>query len=131
MSDANLHRDHTSTSLFHVSPLGMNIGIFSALMFLTFVTYWAAFQEFGALDTPLAIVIATVKASLVIMFFMHVKYSSKIVMLSAGSGFLFLVFLFAFTLVDYGTRVPVSAWPESVEDTVPVGPTGTPVPDTE
>ncbi|MEM1024248.1 MAG: cytochrome C oxidase subunit IV family protein [Myxococcota bacterium] len=122
----HVHQEHTSTSLFHVSSLGMNIAIFSSLMVLTALTVWAAFQDFGPLDTPIAIVIAIVKASLVIMFFMHVKYSSKIVMLSAGSGFMFLIFLFAFTLSDYGTREKVDGWPESVEDTVPAGPMGTP-----
>ena len=127
MSDhGSLHREHTSTSMFHVSSLGMNIAIFSSLMVLTALTVWAAFQDFGPLDTPIAIVIAVIKASLVIMFFMHVKYSSKVVMLCAGSGFVFLAFLFAFTIADHQTRAPVKGWPESVEDTVPAGPRGTP-----
>jgi caa(3)-type oxidase subunit IV len=96
----------------------MNLAIFGALMVLTALTVWAAFQDFGPFDTPIALVIACIKATLVIMFFMHVKYSSRIVMMSAGSGFLFLVFLIAFTFVDKQTRVPVPAWPESV-DTAP------------
>lgn len=107
--------DHSSTSHVHVSPMPMFYAIFGALMLGTFLTVWAAYQDFGAFDTPLALLIAITKAVLVVLFFMHVKYASKIVMLSAASGFMFLVFLLSFTLVDVQRRAPVAGWPDSVD----------------
>ena len=110
----------SSTSHVHVSPLSMFFAIFGALMAGTLLTVWAAYQDFGPLDTPVAILIAVVKATLVILFFMHVKYSSRLVMLSAASGFLFLTFLLAFTFADAGTRAPVAGWPASIDVRTPV-----------
>lgn len=113
-------QDDSSTSHVHVSPLPMFFAIFAALMVGTFLTVWAAFQDFGPMDTPVALLIAIIKATLVIMFFMHVKYSSKVVMMSAASGFLFLIFLFAFTFADIGTRKAVAGWGTSIDKRTPV-----------
>jgi len=102
----------------------MNLVIFGSLMLLTALTVWAAFQDFGAMDLPVALAIALVKATLVVLFFMHVKYSSKLVMLTAATGFLFLVFLFAFPFADITTRSTVPGWPSSVDVRPPLQPDG-------
>lgn len=116
------HDNYTSTSHLHVSPLWLNLTIFGSLMVLTALTVWAAFQDFGPMDLPVALAIALVKATLVVLFFMHVKYSSKVVMLCAGAGFLFLVFLFAFPFADIGTRPNVPGWPRSTDVRAPLEP---------
>jgi cytochrome c oxidase subunit 4 len=79
-------------------------GVFVALLVLTAVTVWASEQDFGPYNTPVALGIACVKASLVVLYFMHVRWSPRTVWLFAGAGFLFLVLLVGGTLHDYVTR---------------------------
>lgn len=88
----------------HGASLKLYGGVFVALLVLTFVTVWAALHDFGSLNTPIALGIASLKASLVILYFMHVRWSSKLTWIYAGAGFLFLAILLGFTLSDYVTR---------------------------
>ena len=88
----------------HISPKTTYYGIFGALMVLTAVTVGVAFVNLGALNFPVALGIAILKATLVILFFMHVKYSSQLTKLICGSAFFFLVILFGLTLSDYMSR---------------------------
>jgi cytochrome c oxidase subunit 4 len=82
----------------------MYLTIFGSLMALTALTVYVAFQHLGWLNFPVAISIALVKASLVVLFFMHVKYSSKLTKLLVGSTFFFLASLFGLTMTDYLSR---------------------------
>lgn len=81
------------------------VGIWAALMCLTVITASVAFVDLGPFNTVLALVIATLKALLVVLVFMHVKYTSekltKMVIISALFWLLILLFL---SLADYGTR---------------------------
>ncbi len=88
----------------HVVPLKIYYRIFASLMVLTAITVGIAFVDLGYLNTFVAVTIAVIKATLVVLFFMHVKYSGKLIWVFAGSGFLWLVVLFAFTLSDYMSR---------------------------
>ena len=88
----------------HVVPLKIYFLIFFALMIGTVITVAAAFVNMGFMNTPVALIIALVKASLVILFFMHVKYSPKLVGLFAVAGFFWLCILLALTMQDYYTR---------------------------
>jgi cytochrome c oxidase subunit IV len=88
----------------HVSPKSMYYGIFGALMVLTGATVGAAFVNLGALNFPVAISIAITKATLVILFFMHVKYSSRLTKMIVGTSFFFLFILFGLTMTDYLSR---------------------------
>ena len=88
----------------HISPKSTYIAIFVALMVLTAITVAVAFVDLGILNFPVAIGIAIIKATLVILFFMHVKYSSKLTQLVVASAFFFLVILLGLTLVDYLSR---------------------------
>jgi cytochrome c oxidase subunit 4 len=78
--------------------------IFAVLIVLLVATVAAAEVDLGALNFPVAIGIATVKAVLIMMFFMHVRYSTPLVWLVAGAGFFWLSILFGITLADYFTR---------------------------
>jgi cytochrome c oxidase subunit IV len=88
----------------HVSPKSTYYAIFGALMVFTAITVGAAFVNLGALNFPVAISIAITKATLVILFFMHVKYSSRLTKMVVGMSFFFLGILFALTLTDYLSR---------------------------
>ena len=73
-------------------------------MVLTAITVTVAFINLGPLNFPVALGIAILKATLVILFFMHVKYSSRLTKLICGSAFFFLLVLFGLTLSDYLSR---------------------------
>ena len=88
----------------HVAPIRMYIAIFGSLMVFTAITVAVAFINLGALNFPVAISIAIVKATLVILFFMHLKYSSRLTKLVCGSAFFFLIVLFGLTMSDYLSR---------------------------
>ena len=88
----------------HVTPAPMFMAVLLALLFLTFVTVWIAQFDFGSANMLIAMAIASVKASLVIAIFMHVKWDTAINKIVFLSSFLFLSLLFTFTLADQATR---------------------------
>ena len=88
----------------HVLPLRSYYTVFAALIFLTFVTVGVAYVDLGAFGTPVALGIATLKSTLVVLIFMHVKWQSKLTWMFVGAGFLWLVVLLTFTLGDVLTR---------------------------
>jgi cytochrome c oxidase subunit IV len=88
----------------HVSPKSTYYAIFGALMVLTGITVLAATINLGSLNFPVALAIAIIKATLVILFFMHVKYSSRLTKMIVGMAFFFLSILFGLTLTDYMSR---------------------------
>ena len=96
----------------HIVPLRVYFLVFITLMLLSALTVWAAFQDFGTMNTVVALVIAVIKATLVILFFMHVKYSSNLVKVAAAAGFIWLLILIAFTVGDVASRgwIPVGGW---------------------
>ena len=80
--------------------------IFIALISLTALTVYVAFFDLGAVNDVAALGIAVAKATLVVLFFMHVKYSNKLVWAFVAAAILFLMILFAFTMSDIATRGP-------------------------
>jgi cytochrome c oxidase subunit IV len=89
----------------HVVPVKTYIGVFIALLFLTGLTTGAAFVDLGSeLNTVVALAIAVSKMVLVILFFMHVKYSPGLTKVVVVAGFFFLAILVSLTLADELTR---------------------------
>lgn len=88
----------------HVSPVSLYITIFSALMILTAATVGAAFVNLGQFNFPVAMVIAAFKASLVVWYFMHVKYQSHLTKLTLATGLFFLTILLGMMLIDYSSK---------------------------
>jgi cytochrome c oxidase subunit 4 len=78
--------------------------VFAALIALTLLTVGVSFYELGAWHTTVGVLIGVVKASLVVLFFMHLLHSSKLSWLAALAGVFWLVILMGLTLVDYLTR---------------------------
>ena len=91
-------------SSHHVTPISVYLAIFGALMVLTGVTVWVAFQDFGVWNDVIALVIAVSKATLVVLFFMQVYYSSRLSKITVVGGLLWLVILIGITMADYLTR---------------------------
>ena len=88
----------------HISPKSTYYSIFGALMVCTALTVGAAFVNLGNLNFPVALTIAVFKATLVILFFMHVKYGSQLTKLFVASAFFFFGILITLTLTDYLSR---------------------------
>jgi cytochrome c oxidase subunit 4 len=88
----------------HVSPISLYVTIFMSLMVLTGVTVYSAFVDLGFLNFPVAMLIAGFKASLVVWYFMHVKYQSHLTKLTVATGLFFLFILLGMTLIDYVSK---------------------------
>jgi cytochrome c oxidase subunit 4 len=88
----------------HVVPLWIYLAVYVSLLGLTAATVWAAFTDLEPLSNAVAIGIALVKATLVALFFMHVRYSSRLIPLVLVAGVFWLIHLLGGTLSDYMTR---------------------------
>jgi cytochrome c oxidase subunit 4 len=88
----------------HVVSIRVYFTIFGCLMALTAFTVWVAFQDFGLMNTVVALGVAFTKATLVILYFMHVRYSSRLTWFVVGGGFFFLAIMIAFTMSDVVSR---------------------------
>jgi len=88
----------------HVLPKRLYYTIFGTLVGLTALTIAAAFLDMGPLNTPVALGIACVKAGLVILYFMHLRYSERLFRVTMGITALFLAILIVSILTDYHSR---------------------------
>jgi cytochrome c oxidase subunit 4 len=88
----------------HVAPKSLYYTIFAALMIGTGLTILVAFFDLGFLNNVVMLAIACTKATLVVLYFMHVRWSSRLTWVVAGSGFFFLLILFTITMSDYMSR---------------------------
>lgn len=78
--------------------------VFAALVIGTILTWRVAFIDLGMFNPVIALFIACTKATLVVLFFMHVRYSSKLTMVTVAAGFFWLLILITLSLTDYLTR---------------------------
>ena len=88
----------------HVIASSVYVGIWAVLMVLTATTVFASFIELHDWNIVLALVIATIKATLVVLFFMHLYYSSKLTKVTVIAAIFFLFLLLALSMTDYLTR---------------------------
>ncbi len=88
----------------HVAPLKLYFAIFGILMVGTILTVVVAFFDLGPLNNVVMLSIASVKALFVILYFMHVRWSSRLTWVVAASGFFWLLIMFSFTMTDYLSR---------------------------
>ncbi len=88
----------------HVVPTRVYLTVFAALMILLVITVIVAFQPLGIFNLPVAMGIAVVKGIIIVMYFMEVKYGSKLLWVFVSSSFLFLVIFLVLTMNDYATR---------------------------
>lgn len=108
------HDEHGDHGLAHVAPLQILAGVLGALLVLTVVTVLAAKVDFGSrtLNLGIAMLIATVKATLVILFFMHLKYDKLFHSVLVIGALLAAALFVGFTLVDRGQYEEAVEWNE-------------------
>jgi len=123
--------DHTAHSSGHISPISLYLTIFLALMVGTALTVAAAFVDLGQFNFAVAMAIAAFKASLVVWYFMHVKYQSSLTKLTVATGLFFLTILLGMMMIDYGGRAfsPQSAPTDPMSEIGKPAPTGRQAPD--
>ncbi len=88
----------------HVIPVKVYVAVWGALMVLTVITVVASRINLGPVNTPLALLIATTKAALVALFFMHLLYDDRYNIVIFGSSILFLAIFLGLTWIDPYTR---------------------------
>ena len=91
-------------SVGHVAPKSMYYLVFLALIVGTVLTVAAARVDLGPLNNLVMLAIACTKATLVVLFFMHVRWSTRLTWVVALSGFFWLMILFGMGMSDYLTR---------------------------
>src|SRR5258708_6780198 len=91
----------------HIIPLQTYVKVLSVLLVLTVVTVGASRFDFGAMNTVINLGIASVKASLVLAIFMHLKYDDKLYLVVFLTSIFFLIVMYFFSVLDIFTRVPV------------------------
>jgi cytochrome c oxidase subunit IV len=96
--DEPTHTPHTI-----VSPKVYGV-IFALLLLCTAITVFASYLELGVFNAVVALAIAVFKAVIVILFFMHIRYSSKLTKLTVAAGFFTLIVLITMTMTDYISR---------------------------
>jgi cytochrome c oxidase subunit 4 len=105
----------------HVVPKKLYILVFATLIVLTGLTTGVAFINLGKWNTVAALVIAVCKATLVVLFFMHLRWSSNLLRIVVASSLLWLAILIGLTLSDVFTRdwTPVpSNWEAQIQQDV-------------
>ncbi len=88
----------------HVTPLRTYLLVYGALLALTATTVAAAFLPLGSFSVLVALAIAGVKATLVLLWVMHMKESSRVTWILAGAGLVWLLVLILPVIADYLTR---------------------------
>lgn len=96
--------NHRQEHAYHIVPIRVYLAIFAALLIFTTLTYFAAFKDFGPLNMIIAVTIAVIKATLVILYFMHLRYSDRLTWVVVIAGFTWLGILLGITLSDYYSR---------------------------
>lgn len=100
MSEEPKHEEHAH----HIVSPVVYLTILFALLVGTALTIWASYVDLGVWNPIIALAIACTKATLVVLFFMHVKYSSRLTMLTVGAGVFMFLTLISMTLADYISR---------------------------
>ena len=88
----------------HVAPLKLYFAVFFALIVGTVVTVLVAFLDLGPLNNIVMLTIAIAKGTLVVLFFMHVRWGTRLTWVVVVSGFFWLLIMFTLTMSDYLSR---------------------------
>jgi cytochrome c oxidase subunit IV len=94
----------------HISSIQTNVAVFVALLVLLFATVGGAYLPLGPLHFPIAMAIAAAKAVLIVVYFMHAKYSHRLTAVISVASLLWLGVMIALTLTDYLSRSSPDTW---------------------
>jgi cytochrome c oxidase subunit 4 len=92
----------------HVSPLSTYFAVFGALLVLTGITYAVSYMNLGAASLAVAMIVAFIKATLVCMYFMHLKYDDRFNVFVFLSTILFVGIFFLLTMFDLRSRTDLN-----------------------
>jgi cytochrome c oxidase subunit 4 len=109
MSDDEKRRSDTYKRTDEQATVGLYLGVYGLLLVLFALSVVTAFIDLGAFGLPVALAIAIAKTYLIILFFMHVYYSSRLTKLASAVAFGHLLILFGLTMADYVSR-SVTVW---------------------
>jgi cytochrome c oxidase subunit IV len=104
MPDGTLHPSEPTIHPHVVVPPRVYATIFGLLLLLTAATTACSYVELGVFNAVVALAIACIKASLVVLFFMHVRYSSRLMKLTVAAGVFTFLVLITMTMTDYISR---------------------------
>ena len=101
------HNNHSAhgNGLGHILPYNVYVSVFVALIVLTVITVAASQVYFGTMNVIVALVIASIKATLVALFFMHLKYESPVTWLFASFPLILLAIMLAGIFIDNPYRI--------------------------
>lgn len=116
LGDGSLLTQDADEGLGHILPLGAYVKTLSTLIVLTIVTVWVSWYNFGAMNIVIAMVVASIKALLVALFFMHLKFEGRLIVLYAIYPLVLLAILVGGTVYDV-----VDRW--DVQPAIPIGST--------
>ena len=88
----------------HVSPVSLYLAVLGGLLFLTVITFAVSYADLGAASLPVAMLVAVIKASLVVAFFMHLKYDDRYHLFCFLGTIIFVGIFFGFTIFDLNSR---------------------------
>jgi cytochrome c oxidase subunit 4 len=87
-----------------IKSVGVYTAVFVALLIGTGLTVWVAYFDFGFMNTFIALTVAVAKASLVVWYFMGVRYNTPLTKVVVVAGFFWLLIMFGLGMADYATR---------------------------
>ncbi|MHB8899843.1 MAG: cytochrome C oxidase subunit IV family protein [Thermoguttaceae bacterium] len=123
MREAANPSSHVEHPIAHVMPVPVLLGVFAALMTLTFLTVAATWVNLGWLNLPVAMAIATVKATLVALYFMHLRYDAPFNGLAFLSALGFVALFIVVTLLDtFHYQPDIQQYRDRPGASVPSGP---------
>ena len=99
MAEQN-HKEHSH----HITPISTYLIVFAGLMVLLALTLLVGYTNFGAFDKTVTLVVAIVKAALIMLFFMHLRHSSGLVWIFGLLGFFFFIIMILIAMGDYIAR---------------------------
>jgi cytochrome c oxidase subunit 4 len=128
MAEATEHHDDHGHGLAHVAAIKVLLATGGTLLFLTLVTVISSKIDFGGstINLAIAMVIAVTKATLVVLFFMHLRYDRLFHSVVFVSAILAASLFVGFTLMDTGQYQHTNIWDPTTPPRAPVGPRPTP-----
>ena len=96
--------EHPHEVHHHVSPVSHYLMVLGALLFLTIITFLVSFADLGPASLPVAMLVAFVKASLVVAYFMHLKYDDRYHLFVFLGTIIFVAIFYGFTIFDLASR---------------------------
>ena len=88
----------------HITPVSTYLMVFAGLLVLMALTVYVGYADFGPFDKAVTLIVAICKASLIMLFFIHLRHSSGLVWIFGTMGFFFLIIMLLLSLGDYAAR---------------------------